>query len=134
MLTIKKETDYAMQLLKILSKSKGKVVSLKDISKQAKVSFLFLQKIARKLKQAGLILAIQGVEGGYKLNGHPKNISLIQVLNAIEGKCAILSCLCQPNKKHPVCNKTAKCGIKKRLTKTNKEIVSLLDKIKISEI
>lgn len=133
MLAIKKETDYALQFLKILATAKGKVVSLKDISQEAKVSFLFLQKIARKLKLAKLVLAIQGVEGGYKLNGSPKNISLMQVVEATEGKCAILSCLCEPTKRME-CKKATKCGIKKRLTKTNRKILALLNDIKLSEI
>ena len=67
MFTLRRETDYALQMLKILSKNKNQVESLSKIAKDTKISFLFLQKIARKLRLANIIKAHQGVEGGYQL-------------------------------------------------------------------
>ena len=59
MFALKKETDYAVQLLKYLKTKKRNFVSLMDFSKESGISFWFLQKIARKLNLASIIEADQ---------------------------------------------------------------------------
>ncbi len=118
MFSIRRETNYAITLLKALDKSKaGMVLSLNEVSKNTKISFLFLQKIARKLRLSGLIEAHQGVEGGYRLKVDSKKISLKKIIEATEGKCCVL-----PGENE------------KKLIKINKKIVKILDQTKLSQI
>ena len=133
MLSIRRETDYAIKLLKALDKSKGdKVLSLNEVSKDTKISFLFLQKIARKLRLSGIIEAHQGVEGGYRLKIDSKKISLKKIIESTEGKCCILAC--DNEKKSDCCPVDANPAIQKKLIKINKKIVKILDKTKLSQI
>ncbi len=133
MLTIRRETDYALQMLKVLNKSKGNVLSLNEIAKTTKISFLFLQKIARKLRLAKIIDAHQGVAGGYQLKVDPKKITLRKVVEAMEGKCCILSCL-DESKKIFCCNPAKTCELKIEMGKLNKKIVKILDEVKLTDI
>jgi len=128
MFGLKKETDYAMQLLQYL-KAKKKTVSLGEFSKKSGISFWFLQKIARKLNLAGIIEAEQGVKGGYRLRAPAKNLNLYKVFEIMEGKQALTSCL---DCKDYICNnQDKKCGVKKITAKLNKEIIKMLQKVKI---
>jgi len=133
MLTIRRETDYALQMLKVLSKAKGQVMSLNEVAKKTKVSFLFLQKIARKLRIAKIIDAHQGVAGGYQLTLEPKKITLRKVVEAMEGQCCILNCL-DETKKIECCNPAQNCELKTKMGKLNKKIVKILDDVKLTDI
>ena len=133
MFTLRRETDYALQMLKVLNKSKGKVLSLNEIAKTTKVSFLFLQKIARKLRLAKIIDAHQGVAGGYQLTIDPKKITLRKVIEAMEGECCILSCM-DKSKKTECCNQGKTCELKNKMGKINKKIVKILDEVKLIDI
>ena len=129
MFSLNKETDYAIQLLKIIPKDKKFCVSLKDVALETGVSFLFLQKIARKLRLAGLIRATQGINGGYSLTKKQKDISLKDIVAAIEGGCAVLPCYCSSKK----CL-TVKCGLKNKMKKINDDVLKVFTKTKLTQL
>lgn len=130
MFQLRHETDYAIQFLSLLSKIKTKL-SLNDVAEKTGISFLFLQKIARKLRLAGLIKSEQGVNGGYTLTASAKTLSLKKIVSAIEGECGLVSCCCGDGCK---CVRSEKCQAKKTLTRVNKEIMKVLEKVKLSDI
>lgn len=129
MFSLNKETGYAIQLLKIIPKDNKFCVSLKDVAKATGVSFLFLQKIARKLRLAGLIEATQGINGGYSLVKKQKDISLKDIIVAIEGTCAVLPCYCDKGK----CKKVD-CDLKKKMKKVNDDILNIFSKTKLDKL
>ena len=129
MFSLKKETDYAIQLLKLVPKDKKHCVSLRDIAGETGVSFLFLQKIARKLRLAGLIRAAKGVNGGYSLNRPADKITLKDIIVAVEGDCAVLPCYCANNK----C-KTSKCILKNKMRKININVSKIFSKTKLTQV
>jgi len=130
MLSFRRETDYAIQFLRVLSKSK-KEVSLNDVSDQIGVSFLFLQKIARKLRQNKIVEAVQGVKGGYKLLIPAGKLSLLKIVSTVEGDCCLLPCLGKPNFN---CGKNKNCCLKVKIGKLNTEMTKILEKIKLSDL
>ncbi len=67
-------------------------VSLKDVSKQMRLSQKFLEEIAASLKKVGLIEGRKGPGGGYKLARDPREISVYEIVTALEGPIAGLSC------------------------------------------
>lgn len=132
-MTILRETDYAIQMLKHLSKHKEKFTSLSVLSKETGVSFLFLQKIARKLRLARILKAGQGVTGGYRLNIPAEKISLKKIIESIEGSSSFMPCL--RDKKDFKCLGTEKkCIIQSKLMKVNKQIDDIFKKTKLSDL
>lgn len=134
MLSLRKETDYALQLLKFLSFHPGSLISLQTAAETMGVSFLFLQKIARKLRIAGLIKATQGTQGGYRLSLPANKINLEQIIKVMEGNCSILPCLCSESKNE--CCRKVNCGVKKskKIINFNKQVNNLMKKIKLSDL
>jgi Rrf2 family protein len=138
MFALKKETDYAVQLLQYLGKKsptslKGAAktfVSLMEFSRNSGISFWFLQKIARKLNLAGIIEAEQGVKGGYRLRALAKNLNLYKIFEIMEGKLAITPCL--DCKNHICNNRDKKCGVQKITAKLNKSMIKMMQKVKIN--
>lgn len=129
MFQLRHETDYAIQFLSLLAKAKNKL-SLNDVALRTGISFLFLQKIARKLRLAGLVKAEQGVNGGYVLTVPAKTLSLKKIVSAVEGQCGLVSCCCGDSGK---CARAEGCGAKKKLTQVSKDIMKILEKVKLTD-
>ncbi|MBI3576707.1 Rrf2 family transcriptional regulator [Candidatus Gottesmanbacteria bacterium] len=82
-----KQEDFAVLLMSELAKNYGKkLVSLSEVASTHGVSVLFLKKIARLLRGAGLIVSKEGVTGGYALAKAPNTISVWDVLRAASGR------------------------------------------------
>lgn len=133
MLSLRRETDYAIHLLKHLAKSEGDFVSLRNLAAATGISFLFLQKIARKLRLARLIKAGTGVSGGYCLNVAPGKITLKKIITAIEGPGSVFPCLC--DKRAVKCpGKDKKCALKARLGRINRQIDDIFIRTKLNNL
>jgi Rrf2 family transcriptional regulator, iron-sulfur cluster assembly transcription factor len=128
MLSLRKETDYALQFLQYLAKDTKKCYSLKKFAEKAGISFYFMQKIARKLTKSELIRAEQGVNGGYCLNTNPKKLTLYKVVSIMEEGIRLLPCVgdlkCE-------CKKGRTCRVKKIMCKMNNEVIKSMQRVKI---
>lgn len=102
MLEISKKTDYGMQLMLALADNYGKnSVSLRTLAKEKLLPYRFLGQIAIPLKEAGLIEAKEGTNGGYSLSKSPKQINMAQIIEAMEGEISIAGC--------GICNRKKGC-------------------------
>lgn len=86
------EADYAVRIIYVLAESKKKISS-SEISELTGVSIRFSLKILRKLTKAGLIRSFKGAAGGYILLKEAKEITLFDVICAIDGEININHCL-----------------------------------------
>lgn len=94
MIRFSKREDYGIVLMSKLCQSYGrKLTPLSEIAREYKISILFLRNIARDLRKVGLISAVEGKNGGYKLTKNPKDIQLGEIIQALSKK-PIFSC-CQ---------------------------------------
>ena len=94
MIILYKQISYALQFLIALKQlSSKRVLSLKQFSSQTGISFLFLQKIAKKLKSAGIITSCKGRSGGYVLNVKANQLSLYDIIKVFAGQTAIVPCV-----------------------------------------
>ncbi|GBF35037.1 Rrf2 family transcriptional regulator [Desulfocucumis palustris] len=107
-------TDYAMRSVLYLSGLPyGQVVEAKLISEEERVPMRFLLKILRQLTQAGIVQSYRGINGGYSLARPPSEITMLDVVEAIEGPIAVNRCLHSPDE----CNKffSAHCPVHQAL-------------------
>lgn len=85
---------YALRLLlDIARQGEGAVVSLKEISGRQGISVKYLEQIVLKLNKNGFLKSIRGVQGGYMLTKAPSEYSVGDVLRAVEGSLAPITCL-----------------------------------------
>lgn len=85
---------YALRLLlDIAQQGENAVVSLKEISGRQDISIKYLEQIVLKLNKSGFLKSIRGVQGGYMLTRAPKDYSVGEVLRAVEGSLAPITCL-----------------------------------------
>jgi len=119
-------------IMELLSRvwNKGNVLSLESMSKDTLSPVGYLEQIAMMLKQNGLIKGARGAGGGYKLSRSPKDISVREVVEALEGPIAILDCLGGGKD----CVKTSVCKTKSVWNNIQKEISGAMDKLNMAKI
>ena len=89
---ITREADYAIRCVYYLSGKKGGVTMVEEISKEMKIPNSFLAKILQKLGKASLVKSRRGVKGGFELARPPQEVSLLEVIEAVQGPVAMNVC------------------------------------------
>jgi Rrf2 family protein len=88
---------HALRALAHLSAHEGDEARLgRDLSREVGVPEHYLAKILATLARAGVLVATRGARGGYRLARPPGEITLLQVLEPIEGKRLRPGCLLRP--------------------------------------
>ena len=122
---IRRNTDYALRLLIHLSQKKpGKVVSAHILSQAEWVPLHLASKLLQKLNTAGIVGSRMGSTGGFYLKKEPKDISLADVVEVIQGPLKVNKCILEES----VCPRISFCNIRKELLKLLKKIKDFYDK------
>ncbi|HPP06812.1 MAG TPA: Rrf2 family transcriptional regulator [Syntrophorhabdaceae bacterium] len=80
-------------------------VFISDIAKRQNLSEKYLEHIFSALQKAGLVRAIRGRRGGYLLQKRPEEITLNEIIQALEGKISLVECVSDPN----ICPMAKRC-------------------------
>lgn len=72
--------------------SEEEVVALSSIAERENISISYLEQLIPKLKKAGIVLSIRGAQGGYKLAKSATEISVGDILRALEGSLNPVEC------------------------------------------
>ncbi len=95
---LSRKADYALRAVRYLSSlPKGKLGSINTIAQAEAIPREFLAKILKDLTRNGVLVSYQGVTGGYRLSKNPRDISFLNVIEAIEGPLHINLCTEGPN-------------------------------------
>lgn len=90
---LSRKADYALRAVRYLSvQPKGKLGSINSIAASESIPREFLAKILKDLTRSGILVSFQGVTGGYRLSRAAKDISFLDVIEAIEGPVHINLC------------------------------------------
>lgn len=120
-------TDYAFRAILYLSRlPRGEVVEARLIAEEEHIPIRFLLKIFRLLTRAGIVESYRGVSGGYALSRAPKEITIKDVVEAVEGPVRINRCLIDPEE----CNKrsTSSCPMHRTLFSIQQTLERELEK------
>lgn len=95
---LSRKADYALRAVRHISTlPKGKLGSINSIAEAEAIPREFLAKILKDLTRSGILVSYQGVTGGYRLSRVPKEISFLDVIEAIEGPIHLNLCTEGPN-------------------------------------
>ena len=124
-------TDYAIRIVCYLA-AQSQMISTSELSQKLSVPYSYIPKITKKLKQAGIIKACEGIKGGYQIAKQPENISLRDVISCTESTMAISRCL----EKEGGCSKNyiACCKVHQILLDLQNIYNNHLESVKISDI
>lgn len=88
---ITQEADYALRIVTMLAESDF-ICGAGEIAGRTGVPERFTHKILRKLMQGGLLQSYSGAKGGYSLKRSPSELTMLDVIEMIDGPLAISKC------------------------------------------
>ena len=128
---LKNLTDYAIRIVCYLA-AQERMVSTSELSRKLNVSANYVPKIAKKLKDAKIVNACEGINGGYMLAKQPENISLMDIISCVEETMAINRCL----EEDRFCPRNLEdtCKIHKILLSLQNTYNNKLESVKVSDV
>ena len=128
---LKNSTDYAIRIVCYLA-AQERMVSTSELSRKLNVSANYVPKIAKKLKNAKIVTACEGINGGYMLAKQPENISLMEIISCVEETMAINRCL----EEDRFCSRNLEdtCKIHKILLSLQNTYNNKLESVKVSDV
>lgn len=120
-------------LIDIAICSKDDPVSLSDIALRQQLSISYLEQLISKLKKAGIVNSSRGAKGGYSLAKSPNEISVGEVLRALEGDLNPVSCS-EITGTGDSCSGSEICVTKYVWKRISDSINNTVDSIMLSEI
>lgn len=107
-------------------------VSLNTIAERQEISISYLEQLMAKLKKAGLVKSVRGVNGGYTVAKPVDEISVGEVLRALEGDLIPVECAGINSSQQ--CSGSSQCVSKIVWKKINDSINNTVDNIYIGEL
>ena len=130
MLRISRLTDYATVVLVAMLSNKKDLISASELSDVTDINFPTVSKILKILYKAKIVESVRGINGGYKLIKNGMDISVAEIIDAIEGPIAITDC--SSHKCH--CKHESHCSTGLAWQDINESIRSLLTNIPLADM
>ena len=128
---IRRNTDYAIRAMVFLASSKGDgVVTAAEIAEKEAIPYELVCKLLQRLKKKKIVQSIMGAKGGYTLRQKPSEISILKVIEAIQGPVSLNRCLLNVK----FCSRKRSCPVSKNLAKLQKTINDYLKSVKLSKL
>ena len=131
MIKVSRLADYAVSIIYAFSGSENEILSSKDIVEKTKLHKATVNKLLAQLVKKNFLEPFRGTKGGYRLKKGLDNISIRELIEAIEGPVLLTDCL---NKNANNCNLFNVCNTKNIWSFVNAEINNTLENIKIKDI
>lgn len=130
MLRVSKLTDYATVVMTSLAEQPLAVHSAFALAECARLEQPTVSKLLKQLSQAGLVESFRGVNGGYRLARAPEQISLVDILVAIEGPFGMTECSAHSG----MCNRESHCGVRGNWRRISDVIESALKNVSLADM
>jgi Rrf2 family protein len=134
MLRLSKKADYALMAMKHLAvrgdRTSDGSSSAREIAEQYDIPIELMAKVLQRLVRRGLLMSHQGTRGGYRLARGPAQISVADVIQAIEGPVTVTACSTDEGQ----CEQFSKCNVRDPLFRVRDRILAALGECTIAEL
>ncbi|MEO5565128.1 MAG: SUF system Fe-S cluster assembly regulator [Luteimonas sp.] len=130
MLRVTRLTDYATVVLTVLAARPDVVLSAVELAEAAGLEVPTVAKVLKPLAQAGLVDGFRGAGGGYRLSRDAADISLVEIVEAMEGPLGMTECsLHQSN-----CGIEHSCGVRANWRRINDVVAEALRGVTLAQM
>lgn len=132
MIRIAKLTDYAIVLLTCFAREQdASVHTARELVERSRLPLPTVSKILKMLSRAGLLVSHRGAKGGYVLARPPEDISIAEVVSAVEGPIALTECsAAEPD----LCVLEPFCPVRSNWRKINRFVRRALEELSLAEM
>lgn len=130
MLRVTKFTDYATLVLTVLAARPGEVLSAAELAEQAGLEIPTVAKLLKPLAQAGLVAGFRGANGGYRLARAADSITLVDIVEAMEGPFGMTQCSLHAG----ACGIERSCGVRANWRRINDVVADALRAVTLAQM
>ena len=130
MLRVTKLTDYASVVLTVLASDPAAVLSASELAERAGLEVPTVAKLLKPLAQAGLVEGFRGANGGYKLARDAADISLVEIVEAMEGPLGMTECSVHAGQ----CGIEDSCGVRANWRRINDVVADALRGVSLAQM
>lgn len=130
MLRVTKLTDYATLVMTVLAAAPEAVLSANELAERAGVEVPTAAKVLKPLAQAGLVEGFRGANGGYRLARDAREVTLADIVEAMEGPLAMTECSTHDGH----CGIEDSCGVRGNWQRINDVVADALRAISLHEM
>ena len=131
MLRLSKKADYALMAMKHLAQRSDRgSSSAREIAEQYDIPIELLAKVLQRLVRRGLLESHQGTRGGYQLARPALQITVADVIQAIDGPVTVTACSTDDR----TCDQFSRCNVRDPLQRVRERILRALGDCTIAEL
>ncbi len=126
-----RQAEYAVWImLDLATQRNDNYLAIRTIADRYSIPAAFLQKTARLLLRAGLVRAQRGAGGGLRLGRAPSEITLLDIVTAVEGDMALNPCLRDGRR----CPRMETCRVRRTLSDVQRMLMAELASRRLDEL
>lgn len=130
MIRLSKLTDYGLVLMSYVARSKSSTLhTARDLAVESGLPVPTVGKLLRLLQQGGFLTSHRGIKGGYTLARNAREISVSEIIAAIEGPVALTDCSTDV-----ICDFERGCPIKHNQQIINRVVKGALEKLTLHDL
>jgi len=123
--------EYAVRAMTYLARfPEGHVASLHDIGRAQDIPASFLAKILQSLVRGGLAVSQRGAHGGFALARPAADITMRDVIEAVDGPIALNHCVLWPDE----CARSGECQVHKAWMRAQAQLMDVLDSVTLKTL
>ena len=131
MMELTRKGEYAIRgIVYLAGKQPDKVCLLSDIAEAVDVPPTFLAKIFQQFSKIGLVKSYRGTGGGFMLGRAPEQITLLEVVEAVEGPILPNRCLAIPTD----CERSCSCNVHPVWQRVQGEVRQVLGGVSLKDL
>jgi FeS assembly SUF system regulator len=130
MIRITKQTDYGIVLLTHLASHVERQWNAPELAAETQLPLPMVSKILKILVREGLLVSHRGVKGGYSLGRLPEEITMAEIISALEGPIAITECI----EVSSDCSHERLCPVRSNWHRINQAVRGALEGITLAEM
>ncbi len=128
------KTEYAVRaIIEIALLDKDKPAQVKEIATRQAIPERFLEQVMAALKKDGLIESTRGAQGGYRLARNAEQITLSDIIQAIEGPMQVIECLSE-DLRNQKCDQVDLCAVRDVWKGVQSSLIEALDSITLAKL
>ncbi len=132
MIRFAKLTDYGLVLMTVMARdSVAAVHTARDLASESRLPLPTVSKVLKQLLQSGLLTSHRGIKGGYGLAKEPAEISVAEIVTAIEGPIALTECSTDIT---GICDLECSCPIKANQRIISQVMRGAMQKVSLSDL
>ena len=130
MLRISKMTDYAIMVMVELQASHGELLTAHVLAERSRLELPTVSKVLKLLVKTNLVDSCRGANGGYRLERKAKDISVAEIIAAIEGPIAMTECSVEEG----LCAQEADCSLRGNWQRISVAVAKAMESVSLAEM